>query len=655
MSDATEAAGATRHVHDLPFASSTGHVQDGPSSTKTQQKSEGAKVPLDVSALVDAAAQAEFLAGDPADIAARLYHAEREKAERERLAAIDDARREAADDAAWWAGDAADDTNPTADSEDTAEGAQEAPGAAQDTDTAGDADLPAEAAQEAPGASKDAGDAQRAAQAKRDADTRARRDKCGAPHLDAGGATDVAAALERHYMAQTGAPHAYDQGALWTYDEASGTWRELLPATVHNFLQRRWHGLATRTVPRGGEQGVAVWQCSGWPRILEAFRDRSAEHGLNVGFFDKPPHGLAFADCFLRTDKDGNWAKEPKSPKWRARHGFNFACPVGAGGGIPTPDIWQRYLDMSVPDPTAQALLSEALGAALFGLAPKLEKATLLYGPGGTGKSTFLAVARAVVGATGPRACTSIQPQHWRNGHYLAGMVGSRLNACEELSTDDLGDGQAFKAVVTGGDLTANPKGLPNYPFIPQAAHIFAANTGQLPQVPGADEPFWDRWQCVPFNQVHRGTATQVVALAERIVAEALPGVVGWALRGIISALARRAAGASTSYYTRHAPGEAVIAEWRGNANAVVRWLAERTTPAPSLRNGERLTDAYKDLVRWCGEAGQKAPSRPTFAQRLDAAGVPRGMSDGSRIMLRLLPGTGTADDVDDWYNGTAN
>lgn len=638
MSDAAEAAGATRHAQDLCAlpASSSGDVK------KCNSPHENAQAAI--------AAQVEFLTGSPADIAARLYHAEREKAERERSSAIEALRQRQQNPAG----------KPASTPDNAPDAAEASEGASTPGGEAGDAREEAkpktkkeieEKKRELRRVAKEAEKAAReAARAKLEAKYSSARDTCGAPHMGMGEAPDAAAELERLIIIKTGTRHANDQSALWHYSSASGTWQELDADALYNRVQRDWHATATVDTP----WGIRPWKCKGWAAIIEAFRARAAEGGHGKGFFAGASPGLAFTDCFLEYRERGEWGSRVKGPQWRARHGFDFPMPdIGA---TTLTGRWADFLALSVPEPTGQALLGEMLGVALLGRATVLEKALLLIGPGGTGKSTFLKVAKAIVGATGVRATASIQPQHWHNGHYLAGLVGVRLNACTELNRDDLGDTEVFKAMTSGDDRQANPKGLPNFQFVAEAAHFFAANTGKLPQVTSPDPAFWNRWVCVPFDTVVRGTDRQLPDLAKSIVNDKaeLARVVGWALRLGIAALERNS-------YTQHAPGEAVIAEWSSEANPVVVWLKERTT----LNNGAKThgtppREAYANYVAWCERNGHRPLAKMELRKRLRAEGIREDKSGEVRWAFRLNPlsdddDLGAGKSFNEWRFGTTD
>src|SRR3546814_15075365 len=74
--------------------------------------------------------------------------------------------------------------------------------------------------------------------------------------------------------------------------------------------------------------------------------------------------------------------------------------------------------------------LQEAFAATMFGIAPRFQRAILLYGPAGTGKSQALEVLRALMP---PKAICTISPDRLGARFQLSGMVGRTLNICGAL------------------------------------------------------------------------------------------------------------------------------------------------------------------------------------------------------------------------------
>src|SRR3546814_14095424 len=75
--------------------------------------------------------------------------------------------------------------------------------------------------------------------------------------------------------------------------------------------------------------------------------------------------------------------------------------------------------------------LQEAFAATMFGIAPRFQRAILLYGQAGTGKSQALAVLRALLP---PKALCTIPPDRWGARLQHSGMVGRTHNKFGRLS-----------------------------------------------------------------------------------------------------------------------------------------------------------------------------------------------------------------------------
>ena len=166
----------------------------------------------------------------------------------------------------------------------------------------------------------------------------------------------------------------------------------------------------------------------------------------------------------------------------------------------------------------------------MLGIAPRFQRALVLYGPRGTGKSTFLKVLGALFKPLGAAALASVDPKDWINDNHAARLMGARLNVVGELDPSYLLGQARFKTIVDGDALTTCEKYQQATRWYPRCAHAFAAN--ELPMVPNADPSFWDRWVVLGLDRHFRGTTDEVVGLGEEIVLGELPGVVAWAVTG---------------------------------------------------------------------------------------------------------------------------
>jgi P4 family phage/plasmid primase-like protien len=438
----------------------------------------------------------------------------------------------------------------------------------------------------------------------------------GARQFSRGSHAEVAAALFGHLTMTHGAKPAYDESEVWVYNK-DGIWRTISEGKLSGLVQS-WDGIATV----GAE--CKPWSCNNVDTPIKMTIGKCDAEHQGPGFFAGNDIGIAFADCYVTVD-GGVVVQDMNKPENRCRFGFGFALEGANFIG----SRFEAYLATLTQDQTIIALLGEFVGLTLLGLAPKFGKALLLYGPGGGGKSTFIHIISQMFP---PGTVNSIQPQRWAHGPSLASMAGTRLNAVNEMNTEDLASLGTFKAMVSGDLMEAEPKYKPTFSFRPKTGHLFTANPGQLPTVPDADEPFWQRWICVPFDRVFRGTRDENRQMVEDILATELPVIVSWALYHAQQAITRG------SYSVCHA-GDVVVAEWRGGVNPVAQFLSECTlTWDGGGRNNAlpRLQEVYEAYTQWCVKAGHRPSSRTQLGKRLKAMGMME-RSDGSRVKVRIL------------------
>ncbi|MBK9984493.1 MAG: hypothetical protein IPP15_19350 [Saprospiraceae bacterium] len=98
--------------------------------------------------------------------------------------------------------------------------------------------------------------------------------------------------------------------------------------------------------------------------------------------------------------------------------------------------IWQGFLDVVLPDVQRQKVLAEYLGSIFIkngGSNPKLEKALILYGTGGNGKSVVYEVVSALLGFH--NICFySLQSLTNDNGYFRAKLANKLLNYASEIN-----------------------------------------------------------------------------------------------------------------------------------------------------------------------------------------------------------------------------
>ena len=180
------------------------------------------------------------------------------------------------------------------------------------------------------------------------------------------------------------------------------------------------------------------------------------------------------------------------------------------------------------------AALQEAFAATMFGVAPKFQRAILLYGKAGTGKTQALEVLRAMMP---PAAQCSIPPTLWGERFQLTPMVGKTLNLCGELPEETTIDGRAFKEIIEGTPQNTEFKGGAIFPFKPVAAQWFGSN--HLPRSRDTSRGFVRRWLILEFNRVVP-SAERIVDFHKVLIAEEREAIAAWAVQGLKRLLAQR-------------------------------------------------------------------------------------------------------------------
>lgn len=408
-------------------------------------------------------------------------------------------------------------------------------------------------------------------------------------------------------------PLVSDLGSTWKYQPASGLWTSIDDSVLSATLA-----------------GYAGMKCGKRPLKIDRPKVRGAmamTHDLTAqpGFFGEAPPGVAFTNGVLMATPNGA-AFVPHDAENRLILGLPFDYVEGAKC-----DRWRTYLSECFRDDEDAAekidLLQEFLGACLIGIAPRYQKALLLYGSGDNGKSVYTWVASALFPAAVRR---SIKPQDWGREYYLAQLATARVNIVGEMPETDILSGDAFKAVISGDNVEARQPTERTFQVAMKAGHIFSCN--RLPGTADHTYGFWKRFIIVEWLRVFPvGHPMRDNSLREKIVAAEMPGVAAWAVAGASRLLARDALTVPASHAR-------LLKAWQTDADAVAAFLAECCEP---VLEGTGLSnrELYPVFKLWANAAGRRPIADSTFGRRLKENKIHSFIHDGyTRYMVRLLP-----------------
>lgn len=265
---------------------------------------------------------------------------------------------------------------------------------------------------------------------------------------------------------------------------------------------------------------------------------------------------------------------------------------------------WLAFLDEAVPSRGDQELLQMFAGLCLTGDTSP-QRALLLVGDGGTGKSTFVRVLQAVLG----NLATSSALENIKDGSFLVGtLVGKRMCVVSELQRNV--DWLPFKRVTGEDMISVDVKNKTPYTTKLDMKLIILSNVMPHLGDDTSNNSLMRRFLPVAFNV--RPAVPDPTLEARLTDPQELPGVLNWMLAGL-KMLQERG--------MRFPAGDqsALAREIVEDSNLVISFLRERCTYQQGTE--APATELFEAYRTWSATNGYKALSAKRFATQLLAAG----------------------------------
>lgn len=236
-----------------------------------------------------------------------------------------------------------------------------------------------------------------------------------------------------------------------------------------------------------------------------------------------------------------------------------------------------------------------------------IQKAVLLIGPGGNGKSRYL---RMIESFLGKASVSNLSLHRLESDKFAcARLFGKLANICPDLPTEHLAGTSIFKAITGGDPITGEYKFKDSFDFIPFARLVFSANSP--PRAHDASDGFFDRWLVVPFERRFRGEGGEIPAdKLDAMLSD--PAEQSGLLNRALDVLARLR---TTGRFSKSDSVEKAFSEFHAATDPLSVWLDGQTIEGPMLITPKRVLIAA--FSNYCERNGRSPMSEKAFGSAL--------------------------------------
>jgi putative DNA primase/helicase len=279
----------------------------------------------------------------------------------------------------------------------------------------------------------------------------------------------------------------------------------------------------------------------------------------------------------------------------------------------------ERFLGEVLPE-DALDLVLEIFGYATYPGNP-LRVAVLLLGPGRNGKSVFLNLLTALLGAG---ACSVMSLQSLAENKFaVAELFGKLANICGDLDARAVHRSDAFKQIVGGDPMSAERKYGQPFSFRPYALPVFSAN--EAPISADQSEAWFDRWVIVPMTRRFSESEVDPFLTAKLTTPAELSGLLALAVKALQRLLVR---GSFDRPESVRKAGE----QYRDKLDSVRGFVGEACIIEPNYWTPRPAV--YAAYRGWCKTSGRLPVSVDRFNDHLRGS-YPMRVSESTRRGVR--------------------
>lgn len=349
-----------------------------------------------------------------------------------------------------------------------------------------------------------------------------------------------------------------------------------------------------------------------------------ADHSIKRTILDinqYPEHWINFKDCMLDVE---TLEKHPHKPEYYAINQIPHNCPDTRDlmGKYPGSTL-ERFFKTTIPDEEDRLMFFQYAGYCMT-RCTYLQKFMILYGPGGTGKSTIVNLTIDAIGQENV-SFLPLQTLNMTDGKFATiQLMGKLLNACSEIPRKALTDTSVLKQATGEDQIKGEYKGGSILFFNSYAKLLFSTNNIPLNRDEGSNA-FYRRMMILSIDQ----KGEYIPELKKKLQKEV----------DIFISVAVQAVHCMCSNQSRkiHESPKSVSAveQYRLDSDPIARFISEKCTCRAGLE--QQREQVYNTFSRWILDEDCDYMSNRAFYKCLRDKGFDTDrMSNGNRYIVGL-------------------